>query len=108
MLFTNPRFQAINMLLFLMAVMVIVQWLTHCESFSKTYNINVVCYDYIGYGAFSGKWASETNNYASIDIIMKHLLKTIDANKIYHIGFSLGTGVVVDWCFKNNWATPII
>ncbi len=73
-------------------------------------NVGVYGYDYIGYGVSESLKPTEELCYESIEAVVHYLSDTceIDSKKIFLIGQSLGTGVVVDYASKNNWTTPII
>jgi pimeloyl-ACP methyl ester carboxylesterase len=76
-------------------------------------NVCVICYDYVGYGISNKTKPSEELCYQSIQECMDFVLnrmetKKIDPSKVFLIGQSLGTGVTVDYAFKNNWITPIM
>lgn len=59
--------------------------------------MNVLIYDYPGYGTSSGS-ATEENAYAAIDVAYDHLVseKRVDPKRIILHGRSLGGGVAVD------------
>jgi pimeloyl-ACP methyl ester carboxylesterase len=73
-------------------------------------DVNVIGYDYIGYGLEGDISPCENGCYRSIDTIMGYLLNTcgIDSSDIYLVGQSLGTGVVIDYVSRYIWDTPII
>ena len=103
-----------------------------CSEWATLFDLDVVCYDYIGYGlstnriscddvddGYDGSFSSysysssnkpeyptEQGCYRSIQIMVNELSKTYD--KIYIVGQSIGTGVCVDYCAKNNWTDPIV
>lgn len=80
------------------------QWFTGMKK-----QIGIICYDYHGYG-LSGGICSENNCYDSLIIVVKHVLDEmgIKPENLYLVGQSLGTGVVVDFCSRHEWSTPII
>lgn len=76
---------------------------------STQLNIITICYDYTGYGLSKGN-PKEEHCYNSLDVIVNHVkieMKFAEKN-ILLMGHSLGTGIVVDFAFKNNWTSPII
>lgn len=65
-------------------------------------NVNIISYDYIGYGLSRGK-ASELNCYESIRCVYDFLLSEGFRNEnIIFYGTSVGTGPSVDLCSKIN------
>lgn len=80
------------------------------KNISEKLGVNIIIYDYIGYGLSENIMPSEQRCYESLGTVMDYLInnKNIDPTNIYHIGRSLGTGVVVDYISKNNWITPIL
>jgi hypothetical protein len=73
-------------------------------------DVGIFAYDYIGYGMSEPLKPTEQLCYESIDAVMYYLIDTckLDAKKLFLVGQSLGTGIVVDYASKNNWTTPII
>lgn len=72
--------------------------------------INVICYDYAGYG-FSKSYASEKNCYQSLEAVVDYIYSLQSAKNSHHIyliGRSLGTGVVINYITKHKWNTPVI
>ncbi|AYV77569.1 MAG: putative alpha/beta hydrolase [Dasosvirus sp.] len=71
--------------------------------------VGIICYDYQGYG-YSEGICRETNCYEDITVVIEFAVNTMKIAKrdIILAGHSLGTGVVVDYCFKNNWKSPIV
>jgi pimeloyl-ACP methyl ester carboxylesterase len=71
--------------------------------------IGIIVYDYEGYGYSNGE-CSEKNCYNDLACMVRHSLLTLNIRKknIFLIGQSLGTGVVVDFCYRHHWKTPII
>lgn len=71
--------------------------------------VGFIAYDYEGYG-YSDGICSERNCYNDLTCMIKHALTTLHINKnnLFLIGHSLGTGIVVDFCFRHVWETPII
>ena len=84
-----------------------------CLTWANTWGMDCVCFDYIGYGLSqrssstgTNESASEKGCYTSIEIVMDILEKNYQ--RIYLVGQSLGTGVVVDYCAKTGWTHPIV
>lgn len=93
----------------------IYEFYDYCSNFSKTYGVNVVCYDYPGYGLTKGLEhedvePSEYTCCKSHSAVVNYVVNTlkVDKKNIYLMGQSLGTGVVVDYVATNDWTTPII
>ncbi|AYV76381.1 MAG: alpha/beta hydrolase family protein [Terrestrivirus sp.] len=88
----------------------------YCNYFSTTYGVNVICYDYPGYGLTRGLnfddniEPSEYSCCKAHTVVVNYVIDTLKVNKknIYLMGQSLGTGVVVDYVATNDWPTPII
>jgi len=80
------------------------------EIFANKLNIGIITYDYIGYGLSNKAKPSEENCYLSMNIVMTYVLSVfkIDRSQIYLIGQSLGTGVVIEYVYNNEWIYPII
>ena len=76
---------------------------------SNELNINIICFDYSGYGLSSGK-PSEKNCYKDISSLIYYLnfFLFIPNERIILMGHSLGTGIIVDYAYKNDWISPII
>lgn len=73
-------------------------------------NIGIICYDYEGYGYSSGT-PRETNCYRNLQTVVEYANKElgISRNKLFLVGHSLGTGIVIDYVHKHDsWETPII
>lgn len=71
-------------------------------------NVNVVCYDYIGYGLSRYTNPTEQNCYETFECLINHLLTNNKSNDIILVGQSLGSGVVIDYVSKYYWTSPII
>lgn len=71
--------------------------------------IGIIGYDYEGYG-YSDGVCSEKNCYNDLTCMINHALFTLNIQQknLFLVGQSLGTGVVVDFCFRHYWITPII
>lgn len=76
---------------------------------SNELNVNIIAYDYQGYGLSEGYY-SEKNCYDDLESIIQHVKEKYEtfSSNIYLVGHSLGTGVVIDYASKNNWLTPIM
>lgn len=82
---------------------------SYCRYLADMYGIDCVCYDYVGYGLSTKEGVTnpyEEGCYDSIKIMVEHLKEQYDT--IYLMGQSLGTGVCIDYCSKNEWSTPVI
>ena len=91
----------------------------NCDAFTMFYYIekwatdlgaHVVCYDYIGYGLSADDEPSENGCYASLEATIDYvnIMMGINKSKIYLMGQSLGTGVIINYVSKTEWLTPII
>lgn len=73
--------------------------------------IGIISYDYRGYG-LSGGTCKESNCYQDLDKMVEFCISdlSISSNRLFLVGRSLGSGVVVDYVSKNyyKWTTPII
>jgi abhydrolase domain-containing protein 17 len=71
--------------------------------------IGIIAYDYQGYG-FSDGTCSEKNCYDDIKHMVNYILCEMNVEKgnLFLFGQSLGTGIVVDFCSRNEWKTPIV
>lgn len=72
-------------------------------------NIGIIAYDYEGYGYSSGV-CRESNCYRDLEIVIDFCTDDlgISKNRLFLVGQSLGTGVVIDYVCNHNWKTPII
>lgn len=72
--------------------------------------IGIIVYDYEGYGLSSGQ-SREINCYRNLDMMIE-FCKTrlnIPLDRLFLLGHSLGTGVVINYVSKiTEWKTPII
>lgn len=69
---------------------------------SETLNVNVVCYDYQGYGLHSGS-SSENECYYDLECVLKYLKgKGISNQDIILYGRSIGTGPTVEIASRQN------
>lgn len=82
---------------------------TYLKFLTFLLKINIICYDYQGYGLSTGK-CTEYTCYYNHECIINYAINTlkIDEKNIILTGHSLGTGVVIDYAVKNNWKHPII
>jgi len=72
-------------------------------------NACIIGFDYQGYGLSSGSQAREKDVYEDINVVMEHLYEQdIQKKNITLIGRSIGTGVTVNYAYKNEWQYPII
>jgi len=71
--------------------------------------LGIICYDYEGYGYSDGN-CSEKSCYNDLTCMISHVLNTLNIPKknLYLLGQSLGTGVVVEFCYRHLWTNPII
>lgn len=81
----------------------------YCKYLVLLHEINVICYDYPGYGESSGD-LNEHTCYQSLNQVMEYLTKNLQINPqdIILIGQSLGTGIVVDYIYKTKWSHPVM
>lgn len=77
-----------------------------CKSLSEKLKINVVLYDYQGYGFSTGK-PCEQNCYDDLYSVIEYV-KLYKPTNIFLIGQSLGTGIVVDYVSKYKWKDPVM
>lgn len=79
------------------------------QKFANTFNVGFITYDYPGYAWSTGN-ASEMGCYESMNVIMNYVINVmnIEEKNIILFGHSLGTGIVIDYAFKNNWKYPIV
>ena len=82
----------------------------YLKNLSDDLNVGVISYDYIGYGVSEMKPPSEKLCYDSLEAIMNHLLEEcyLSPKNIFLVGYSLGTGVVVNYISQKSWKTPVI
>ena len=73
---------------------------------TKCLNVNVMAYDYQGYGLSEGYYG-ENNCYDDIESIINYI-KENRGWEIYLVGHSLGTGVVIDYLSKNEWKNNVV
>src|SRR5579872_1501214 len=80
-----------------------------CKHLANQLNVGVVIYDYPGYGCSTGQ-PTEQGCYDSLNNVMFHLTKVlkIDKSNIILMGYSLGTGVVVDYTMRHEWNKTIV
>lgn len=72
-------------------------------------HVGIIMYDYEGYGLSSGE-CREDNCYHDLKTMVDLCIDTlrIPKSRLFLLGHSLGTGIVVDYVSKNEWETPII
>jgi len=89
--------------------MVIHQLESYFKYLSNLLNINIIAYDYQGYGLSEGI-CNEQNCYDDLEMVVSYLVnkRKIDEKNIYLIGQSLGTGVVVNFVSLFDWNTPVL
>ena len=85
---------------------------------SNLYHCVIVCYDYCGYGLTQPKITSVENCFECLDSVIKYYIgdlnseneetKIYDINDIILCGYSLGTGVTINYVHKTNWINDII
>lgn len=80
------------------------------KALANSCGVNVVGYDYIGYGLSRKALPSEQGCYDSLECTVDYLIKTLHVEpvNIFLVGQSLGTGIVVDYVSKCKWTVPII
>jgi pimeloyl-ACP methyl ester carboxylesterase len=83
--------------------------LPYATNLADVLNVQVVLYDYSGYGLSSGD-CSEQNCYDCLTATVLYIKTTYNAEdgNILLVGQSLGTGVVVDYVAHCTWRQPII
>lgn len=72
--------------------------------------IGIIAYDYRGYGLSKGI-CREENCYQDLDKMIEFCIKLgIPSKRLFLVGISLGSGVVVEYVSRNSykWTTPII
>lgn len=76
--------------------------------FSKLHNVNVIAYDYPGYGMSTGS-PSEQGCYDALDHVMVYLTHTlyVPTTDIVLVGYSLGTGVVAEYISTHVWSSKV-
>jgi predicted esterase len=72
---------------------------------SNKLNIIVMCYDYPSYGDTKGI-PTEKSCIECLNIVIKSIKKEYET--ILLIGYSLGTGVIIDYVSNNEWDTKIL
>lgn len=81
------------------------------EHIAMSLGIKVVTFDYVGYGLSTddnNRIPSEEGCYKAINIVMEYYMSQYSKNKMYLVGISLGSGVVVEFVHKNHWTNPIM
>lgn len=82
---------------------------SYFEHLSNKLQVNIVAYDYQGYGKSEGT-CSEQNCYEDLESVINYLVNDNNVNKenIILIGRSLGTGVTMNYISNNEWNTPVM
>jgi pimeloyl-ACP methyl ester carboxylesterase len=70
---------------------------------SDMYGVEIICYDYPGYGMSSGI-PSENECYNSLKTVIKYFKN----DDLILCGYSLGTGITIDYVSKHKWKNDII
>ena len=68
-------------------------------------DVDIIAYDYQGYG-FSEGTPTEETCYEDLEVVIKNAKENYD--KIYLIGHSIGTGIVAHHISINDWITPVM
>jgi abhydrolase domain-containing protein 17 len=87
----------------------------YCRNLANTLGVNVICYDYPGYGQ-SGGIPSEQGCYDALECIVDNVLIGSGVNpiNIFLIGQSLGTGPTMNYVARKHkwsakkWSTPVM
>lgn len=71
------------------------------QSLAYRFNVNIICYDYSGYGVSSGQRLEE-NLYADADAVLNELVKrfNVSLDRIVLYGQSIGTAPTVELATK--------
>lgn len=77
------------------------------EYLCNVFNVNVLAYDYQGYGYSEGV-CSEKNCYEDLTSVIEYVKEVYIEKNIYLIGQSLGTGVIIDYVSHNDWKNKIM
>lgn len=76
------------------------------HALSRDMKVDVICYDYPGYGISTGN-PSEKGCYEALETVINNYKKKY--SHIILIGRSLGTGITINYLSKNtNWNDPVI
>lgn len=85
---------------------------SYCVSLCVNLNVGCILYDYLGYGLSDSNSfkPSEERCYESHETIINYVktVLNIQQKNIILMGQSIGTGVVVDYIWKNKWNSPSI
>lgn len=83
--------------------------LSFCNEMSDELEANVMLFDYVGYGTSKGS-CSEEGCYEALQCVVDYMIDDlkITASEIFLVGQSLGTGVVSDFAYRNQWKNPIM
>ena len=80
---------------------------SYLESLANGIGLQVVCYDYPGYGLSEGR-PSEGKCFEAIDNVINFYRNFYSSKDILLVGQSLGTGVVMHFLATNDWTSPAI
>lgn len=80
------------------------------KAFSDKFGVDLICYDYPGYGLVSAEKMDEEGCYECHEAVINYAINDlkIDKENIILVGQSLGTGVVVDYISNNPWNNLVI
>ena len=83
--------------------------LSYLKYLSDNLALNVIGYDYLGYGLSVGE-PNEDNCYTSLYNVVKYATSELNFKQpdIFLMGQSLGTGVVINFAYRHKWKTSII
>lgn len=89
--------------------MCIAHMIPYLQNIQNSLNVGFVAFDYQGYGCSEGL-PSEQNCYDDIKIVITYINEQLNINldDIYLIGGSLGTGIIIDYAYNNNWKNPLV
>ena len=71
--------------------------------------MNVICYDYTGYG-IAGHKPSEKNTYFDLESVISFAIYKLgyEYTKITLIGFSVGSGPTVEMAYRHKWIPRVV
>lgn len=81
----------------------IFEYAEYLYKLSNTYGARVVCYDYCGYGLTLGE-KTEQNCTKCLEAVVNFY----GNDYIILFGYSLGSGVTINFAHKHNWKNPIV
>ena len=70
-------------------------------------SLNVINFDYQGFGYSEGT-PTFKSCVEDLSSIIRMISSEIDNKNILLVGYSLGTGIVVEYCHSNKWKNPIL